>query len=270
MEPRDVINSGLLESYVLGTASPAEIEQVHLLMELHPELLQEIEHIERALLSAAGSDAPALPEQVKHKLMNGIFPGQQQTDTRVVNMPQPEPTARPSYKYGMVASVVLLVSSAVVNVMLYNKLHQTEQTVASLNQERSVLTQQMEVSKTSLEEANNSIALMSDTLMKTIRLKGLDNSPSSMAYVYWDSRTKAVYLNVMDLPAAPEGKQYQLWALAHGKPIDAGVFSATDTLKLQKLKEIMEADAFAVTLEKEGGNPTPTLSAMYLMGALAH
>lgn len=263
MELKEVINSGILESYVLGTASVSEIEQVHLLMELHPELLQEIERIEHTLLSAAGNDAPALPEQVKHKLMSGIFPASQQQEPRVVNLPQPGASSRTTYnKYGMVASVVLLVTSAVVNVMLYNKLHQAEQTVASLNQEKSVLAQQMEVSKASLEEAHTSIALMSDTLMKTIRLKGLENNPSSMAYVYWDPRTKAVYLNVMDLPAAPEGKQYQLWALAHGKPIDAGVFSAADTLKLQKLKEIMEADAFAVTLEKEGGNPTPTLSAM--------
>ena len=35
---------------------------------------------------------------------------------------------------------------------------------------------------------------------------------------------------------------------------------------LQQLKTIGKAQAFAVTLEKKGGSPTPTLAALYLIG----
>jgi anti-sigma-K factor RskA len=32
------------------------------------------------------------------------------------------------------------------------------------------------------------------------------------------------------------------------------------------MKNIPKAEAFAITLEKAGGSPTPTLTAMYVMG----
>jgi anti-sigma-K factor RskA len=35
---------------------------------------------------------------------------------------------------------------------------------------------------------------------------------------------------------------------------------------LQRMKDVPEAQAFAVTLERAGGSPTPTLEAMVLMG----
>ena len=76
-----------------------------------------------------------------------------------------------------------------------------------------------------------------------------------------------MYINVNSLPVPSADKQYQLWAIVDGKPVDAGVFTMTsDSASIQKMKSISGAQAFAVTLEKKGGNPTPTMTAMYLMG----
>jgi anti-sigma-K factor RskA len=62
----------------------------------------------------------------------------------------------------------------------------------------------------------------------------------------------------------PPGKQYQLWAIVDGKPVDAGMVG--DCEGLCKMKVINRAEAFAITLEKEGGSSAPTLTAMYVMG----
>ena len=35
---------------------------------------------------------------------------------------------------------------------------------------------------------------------------------------------------------------------------------------VQKMKPFAKADAFAITLEKKGGSPSPTMEAMYVMG----
>ena len=78
-------------------------------------------------------------------------------------------------------------------------------------------------------------------------------------------------LNVDNLPMPPSDKQYQLWALKDGKPIDAGVFDmkpGTDGDMHMMPVTIAEADAFAVTLEKKGGSPTPTLTQLYVMGKI--
>jgi anti-sigma-K factor RskA len=76
-------------------------------------------------------------------------------------------------------------------------------------------------------------------------------------------------LNISEIPTPPEDKQYQLWAIVNGKPVDAGIFDLaanTNTAVLQKMKPIADAQAFAITLEKKGGTHVPTLNAMFLLG----
>jgi anti-sigma-K factor RskA len=52
------------------------------------------------------------------------------------------------------------------------------------------------------------------------------------------------------------------------EPIDMGVFEIDNVLEnIQKMPYLVKnAMAFAITLEKKGGNPSPTLSAMYVIG----
>lgn len=234
-------------------------------MSKHPELQLEIEAIEKVLMAEAEKSAPALSQQKKEALLNSISyspPGS------ITPLYPPPATLSPAYKYGIAASLALLIGSAVVNVLLYRQLDHVQQQVADLRQEKSVLAEQMQVNTVSLKETKDRLAFLSDTMVRTIHLKPMPKMPVSMAMVYWNSKSKEVYLNVMELPAPPAGMQYQLWALADGKPVDAGVFSAVDTLQLQKLKDIQSAQAFAVTLEKMGGSPTPTMSDMYMMGTI--
>ncbi len=94
-------------------------------------------------------------------------------------------------------------------------------------------------------------------------------SPSSLATVFWNTESKAVYLLVNQLPKPATGKQYQLWAIADGKPVDAGIFELGEGITFIKLKTIAKAEAFAITLEKKGGSETPTMDAMYVMGKVS-
>ena len=70
---------------------------------------------------------------------------------------------------------------------------------------------------------------------------------------------------VNKMPQPSQGKQYQLWALVDGKPVDAGMVDANCTT-VCKMKNIPKAQAFAITLEKAGGSPSPTMEAMYVFG----
>ncbi|MEJ7913954.1 MAG: anti-sigma factor, partial [Chitinophagaceae bacterium] len=88
----------------------------------------------------------------------------------------------------------------------------------------------------------------------------------SLATVYWDRRTNEVYLLVNKLPEPSSDKQYQLWALVDGKPVDAGVFDARTATALVKMKNITNAQGFAVTLENKGGSIAPTMEQMYVLG----
>ncbi|MDQ0065658.1 anti-sigma factor [Chryseobacterium lathyri] len=54
---------------------------------------------------------------------------------------------------------------------------------------------------------------------------------------------------------APEGMQYQLWAIADGKPVSAGVYTEEKNSKNSSC-HIPKAQAFAITLEKQNGSET--------------
>ena len=88
-----------------------------------------------------------------------------------------------------------------------------------------------------------------------------------LADVYWHT-SKKVFLEIKNLPDAPTGKQYQLWAIVDGKPVDMGMYSAKEDSTVQEMKSVDNAQAFAITLEKEGGNATPTMEEMYVMGTI--
>ncbi len=68
---------------------------------------------------------------------------------------------------------------------------------------------------------------------------------------------------------APAGKQYQLWAIVDGKPVDGGMITSKDgkNYNIQKMKTFGRAEAFAITLETAGGNPQPK-GTMYVMGKI--
>jgi anti-sigma-K factor RskA len=54
--------------------------------------------------------------------------------------------------------------------------------------------------------------------------------------------------------------------MVDGKPVDAGVFDIKDGAGMVRMKNIPRAQAFAITLEKKGGSPTPSLDKLYVMG----
>ena len=105
---------------------------------------------------------------------------------------------------------------------------------------------------------------------QAIRMKGTDKAPNAFATIYWNGKNKESYLDVNSLPLPPAGKQYQLWAIVDGKPVDMKVFDVVaDNNQLQKVEFIEKPQAFAVTLEDAGGSPAPTMTEMYVIGEVA-
>jgi anti-sigma-K factor RskA len=111
------------------------------------------------------------------------------------------------------------------------------------------------------------IALLRDPSTAIVSLAG--PAPVARGRMLWNPRAGGL-LVAAGLPPAPEGKIYQLWAIA-GKeaPVSAGVFSAdaggTGSLRVPALPGVGKIDVFAVTLEPTGGLRAPS-GKMYLAG----
>ncbi len=61
--------------------------------------------------------------------------------------------------------------------------------------------------------------------------------------------------------------QYQLWAIEDGQPVSAGMYTEDKDSRIA-LANIPKAQAFAITLEKEGGSKAPTMENMFVMGEI--
>lgn len=265
MNADELIASGMLESYVLGQLHGAEAALVERWRAEDPRVHAELEAIELALEQAAMAEAIAPPAAIKQRVMDQLgSPG-----ARVVNMPPAMSTpasGTPTYwRWLAAASIAALIASAYFNYRMVGELREVRGQLARMEDERSVLAQELQVQRAALTEANGQLAVVLAPAARTVSLNGTDNAPRAKARIYWDQTDHSVHLAVADLPDAPEGRQYQLWALVDGKPMDAGVFDASGRV-LWSMKDVSAAQAFAVTVERSGGSPTPTLETMVLLG----
>lgn len=265
MDTNTIISSGILESYVLGHLTAEETLQVRELCVKHPEIVMEIEEIEKALITYASLRAPEISDSFKENLFS-------QLNNKTVKTEKPESANTPvmsmSYKFAIAASITLLVISTVFNFLFYSRLQKTDAEISLLRNDNKQYAEQLKIQQNTLKTMEEGLAVLSDPNTKLIRLQSTDAASSANALIHWNSNNHQAYISEVQLPAPPEGKQYQLWAIVNGKPVDAGVFDLTITngINLQKMKETPGAQAFAVTLENKGGSATPTLTTMCLSG----
>ncbi len=265
MKAEEYISSGVLELYVMGSLSATEEKEVEEMVAKHPEVAGELRKIEDAMEQYAFSHAKDAPVSAKE----GLF---SQIDAREKKIPQlavsknEAPTVSASSKWLMAASVSIAVFASALAFKFWLDLNEVKQELAIVQQSNQELALNIQRTNNELKDSESYLDFIKNNDTKYVELKGLEISPESGAVVYWNEGSGEVLLTVRGLPAPPAGMQYQLWGLKDGLPIDAGVFDTTGDL--QAMKTISAADAFAVTLEKAGGSPTPNLEALYMMGKL--
>jgi anti-sigma-K factor RskA len=266
---QEYILSGIVESYVLGLASPEEMAEFENMCAAHGEVRAARNAFELKLEERLNEHKLDPPRELKSRIFSKIGMEKEQESPRVVTQGKPKLVPRIGFaKYVAAASLLLLAGSVGLNFYL---LEQYKKTIA---QNKELVDAQMQVAatnkilQTKLSNDETALTLMRDPIMAVIKLPGVPTSPAplSQATVYWNTETKDVYLLVNQLPRPEANKEYQLWAIVDGKPVDAGVFDLTEGISFVKLKNIPRAEAFAVTLENKGGSPTPTMSAMYVIG----
>jgi anti-sigma-K factor RskA len=249
------IESGVIESYVLGMADTQEAAELEQLSRQYPEIRKAIDEFELNLekQSLAGAVMPS--PQVKQNLLSTLD-FEKEDKGRLV--------AFGWSRYVAAASVILLVASAALNIYFYNQFKTTSSAYQALLVEKTSLIAKNQEIQTKALDLYNSMQMMSDPKVVKVSMAAMPGKEGNLATVFWDSKSKDVYLLPNKLSEAPSGKQYQLWAIVDGKPVDAGMMDACTGLC--KMKNIPAASAFAITLENKGGSPTPTMDQMFVVG----
>jgi anti-sigma-K factor RskA len=139
--------------------------------------------------------------------------------------------------------------------------------LAQLNAAKSYLADELKIQQASLKTMDSELQILANPKVKTIALNGMNSLEKKSAMIHMNMETYEVYFNAQELPTTPNAKQYQLWAIVDGKPVDAGMIDMNATVQVfQKMKSVKGAQAFAVTIENKGGSAVPTMETMCLLG----
>lgn len=265
MEVKEIISSGLLELYITGLTSEEETLHIEQWAEQYPQVKKEIEDLQNVMETYAMAQAIQPDEALKEKILAKIQPDdsvKEKIFSRIQSTTQAPVTEKnvttakvysiPSYyKWAVAASVILLIGSLILNYTFYNKYQNT-------SKDLQVAEQELQKQQQLAQSMKGEVDVMTDKNALNVVLNGTEKSPDALAKIYWMKDKGDVYVDASNLPQTPQGMQYQLWAIVDGKPVDAGMISTEKGVyHIQKMKSFGKAQAFAITLETAGGNPTP-------------
>ena len=268
MEVKEIISSGLLELYTTGLASPEEAVQVLQWAGQYPEVAEELNQIQAGLDMFTSAHSVQPDPSVKDKIFARINEGETAKVVPFENQKEEHVTKvipiSSFWRRAAAAAVVLLLGSTVLNISQYNK---NNNIAAELNQSQQLVSSLEDKSKL----MENDLQVVQSKYSTPVALNGLEAAPDAAAKVFWMKNTGDVYIDPSSLPTAPKGKQYELWAIVNGAPVNAGIIITTkkgDRYSIQKMKTFGKVEAFAISLEPENSSPATTPTTVVVMGKM--
>jgi anti-sigma-K factor RskA len=267
------IETGILELYVLGDTSQDERLQVEEMAEKYPEIKAEIADIERSLEAYALANAIQPQDSLRDRVLNSLVTNlandttfskarthDDNEDVKDNVVAFTSAKTNNFYKYAFAASMLALIASVFGLFSLNSQLQQSHEVIASLQTKNTSFAN-------NVKYMEDEISVFHDPAIKFVKLQGIPaKAPGAQLTVAWSPTKKKVMIDLQDMKLAANDQthQYQLWAIVGGKPVDLGVFDAkADTTGMKEMKPVgSDAVMFAVTLEKRGGVPSPTMKEM--------
>lgn len=262
MDIKAYIESGIIESYVLGMATPEEEAELQQLSLLYPEVRAAVSDGEKWLRDVSDQYAEETPDNLKTALLANLNP-EFRTEVQVSPV---FPSSRVHlFKYAAAVALLLLAISGLLNIYLYNRYKKASHDIARLQSAQDMILADNRVYQTKMTSLYRDMQIITAPGTLRVTLSGVADRKDNQVTLYWNTHTKDVYLTVNKLPAPPAGKQYQLWALVDGKPVSAGLLD-NHCKEICSAMPVQQAQAFAITLENAGGSATPTLEQMFVLG----
>lgn len=259
MNSKEYIESGILELYVFGKLTDAEMAEVSQMASQYPEVKDEITAIERAVINLSYGIAPHLSAANFDKIRNQLLDKQ-----KVVQL---QPKTPWTQYMGWVAAAVFVLGMGV----QFYKLNESNSIINNLAVERTKLQESVVDLELKTKESDEVLAILRDNGSVSVALAGQQVNPNAFAKAYYNKTTKAVYIDASGLPEPPKGMVYQVWALQLEPiltPTSIGLLDtyATSTTKVIKVENAEAPQAFGITLEPAGGSAGPTMEQLYTLG----
>lgn len=252
----EYISSGIIEQYVMGLCNDSEKKELETLRKQYPELDKAIIEYE-ILLEENMQKNFTLPsaetDDIILKKLDQLQSAQNITSTPAI-VRKINPIAIGWLKPFAAAAILLLIVSGYFIYTLNNKATRL----------------QTELAKAKKAPATLPLAdykIMLDPRITPVAMYGVGTHAICRCTMFWDKKTGKIFIMIHHLPMSSSSKDYQLWAMVDGKPVNIGIINDAIRGRFIEMEKVpVAATSFTVTLEKAGGNPTPTMAEEYLRG----
>jgi anti-sigma-K factor RskA len=263
MSTQEYIDSGILELYVYGCLNTSEIEEVNKMAQQFAIIREEILVIEKSLLLLSSSVAPRLSGKNYEVIKQHIFDSQPKA-TPI--QPAAKAQIKLSQYLGWAAALLFLAGT----IYFYQEGLTKASTIAKISVEKVKLNKEYTALQSKNQVNEDVLTIVRDVQNTVVPLAGQEASPTAVAKVYWNQETHTVYVDGAGLPEPPEGMVYQVWALKLNPltPLSIGLldnYNKNENL-IFPLHNVIEAEAFGITLEPAGGSASPTLEQLFTLG----
>ncbi|SDE87697.1 Anti-sigma-K factor rskA [Pricia antarctica] len=234
-----ILDSDLLESYLMGTTSDEETLRAENYIARYPEVRKAYDELQENLETFARLHAIEAPGELKDKIVNRIRK-ENKIGSRFT-------------KFAIAASFAILVSAGA-SYFFWNQNQ-------SLQKDNTIVSNKVddlqEAMREQLEDVRNQFIVLQNPETKQYKFMGNKKAQELKAVAYVNPVKKLSYLNVSKLPHLPENQCYQMWAEVNGEMVNLGIIKEAD----QRLMALPYSDNAVgyITIEAKGGNDRPTV-----------
>ena len=248
----EILESGLLEQFVLGLTTDQETELVRNYIAEYPELKEHLNIMERAMENIALKHAIVPPEELKEQTLRKI-----QESSSIGEKPN---YSLWKWMTGIAAAAFVIVG--VMSINMNNKLNSIKSEIIEKNQQYTLLSNDCNLIKDDFKKNQQLLSLFMNENVDPINLKGNDLSTGSEIIVFWGSQMDNADLYIKNIPAPPEDHIYQLWGDVDGVMMSLGIFS--NDKEIVKIKYLENTESLNVTIEEMGGSDHPNVSRLIM------
>ncbi len=283
MDISSYIASGILQEYALGIASDQERREVQCLAKIYPEIAEALTVIESDIEVFAGAYAKKTPSPLRDKILGEVHKHKQlpasvtpnkssrlAPNVKVIEMKPERGKKNNRINLPWAAAAAVLLLFAVWQFMdksaTKGELQKVKTAQLSLASEVDRLKQELIATSEELGNSNKELEEAFDPAIKKVVLTSGKEKDEVQLALFWNTRTGQIKVDPSTLPELSPDMQYQLWVLLDGNPIDMGIIDKDATEIIIASGITLTGQAFAITVEPLGGNASPTLEKLIVLG----
>lgn len=245
MTKNELLNSGLLEEYVLGLCPEEIAVEIDQLAEADPEVRQIISRLKSGVQDYC-KETRKVASQKKRSRSNG------------------KATVFSKTILGMTGVVAL--GLAMLTIHFYSKTQelrsQNDRLLAAIDNER----ESWEARVNESIQMQSLHHLLTHRNTKQIQLASVDNKKTADCLIYWNDRERNAMMHILELPPPPNGWCYKVWADSAGKMVDMGMIHLSR--RWHELPYLPNISAINISMEPQASHLTPSAEHLFCKGEI--